>query len=75
MKGVEDETWAEFKSLAAKNNLHTAQFFEKLVHFYKENTKHFWDHILSGKKIISDKEAAEMQHFVKTLRKEKGFRS
>lgn len=74
MKGVEDEAWAEFKSLAAKNNLKAGQFFEKLVHFYKENTTAFWDTILSGRKIISDKEAAEMQKMVRELRKEKGFR-
>ncbi|MEK6867327.1 MAG: hypothetical protein AABX98_00750 [Nanoarchaeota archaeon] len=75
MKGVEDETWAEFKSLAARNNLKTGQFFEKLLAFYKENRSAFWTDILKGEKIISDNEAADMQKIVRKLRLEKGFRT
>ena len=33
----------------------------------------FWDEILNGKKIISDKEAEEMHKVVKEIRKDKGF--
>ena len=60
IKGVEDETWLEFRSLAVKNKLKTGQFFEKLVAFYRENAKDFWNDILSGKKILSEEEILEM---------------
>lgn len=74
MKGVSEETWSEFKGLAAKNKLKTGEFFEKLVFSYKENSEKFWKDILRGKKIITNKEAEELEAEVKKLRKERGFR-
>ncbi len=75
MKGVTEETWAEFRSLAAKNKLKTGEFFEKLVYSYKKESLDFWDDVLNGEKIISDREADSLREVVKTLRKERGFRT
>ncbi|HLC20358.1 MAG TPA: hypothetical protein VJK72_05530 [Candidatus Nanoarchaeia archaeon] len=36
--------------------------------------KDFWNAILHGEKILSDKEADELKKVVARLRKEKGFR-
>ena len=48
--------------------------WEKITDDYEERNRRFWDDILHGEKILSDKEADEMESFVKKLRKEKGFR-
>ncbi len=75
MKGVEEETWAEFKSLAAKNNLKTGQFFERLVEFYKDNAHSFWSDVLKGEKILSEAEAEDIRKITKKFRMEKGYRT
>ena len=36
--------------------------------------KEFWDKILNSEKILSDKEADEIEKVTKALRKEHGFR-
>jgi hypothetical protein len=74
MKGVQEDVWTEFRSLAVKNRMKTGQFFEKLVKSYKEDNDIFWKDILSGEKIITDKEAKEMHKVVKDMRKEWGYR-
>ena len=74
MKGVEEETWAEFRSLAARNRMKTGQFFEKLIKSYKQNTNDFWNEILTGEKILSELEAKDMQIITKNMRKERGWR-
>ena len=74
MKGVSEETWAEFKGLAVKNKLKTGEFFEKLITTYREDSQLFWDDVLKGERIISDKEAELLFLESKKLRKERGFR-
>lgn len=74
MKGIDEETWAEFKSLATKNKLKAGQFFEKLLAFYKENKELFWNDVLKGEKILSEAEADDLQKIVRRMRSEKGFR-
>lgn len=74
IKGVDDETWSEFKSLAAKDKTKMGKFFEKMVVEYKKKSDGFWDDILKGPKIISDKEAKIMENAVQGVRKEHGFR-
>ena len=74
MKGVSEETWAEFKGLAVKNTLKTGEFFEKLITTYREDSQLFWDDVLKGERIISDKEAELLFLESKKLRKERGFR-
>ena len=74
MKGINENTWFEFKSLAAKSKMKTGKFFEKLVEDYKSKTDDRWNVILNSGKILSDKEAEDMEKFVRELRKERGFR-
>ena len=64
----------EFKSIAARNNMKMGKLFGKIVSDYKEESRKFWDKILNSGKILSDKEANDMEKFVKNLRKENGFR-
>lgn len=74
MKGISEETWAEFKGLAVKNKLKTGEFFEKLVSSYKENSHDFWKDILRGEKIVSDADANMLRAETKKIRTERGFR-
>jgi len=74
IKGIEEETWAEFRSICTKNRLNTGQCFEKIIAFYKQNAKDFWDDILSGKKILSHDEAHDMRVLAQKIRKDRGFR-
>lgn len=74
IKGIEEETWAEFRSICTKNRLSTGQCFEKLIAFYKQNAKDFWDDILCGKKILSKEEANDIRDMTVRMRKERGFR-
>ncbi len=74
MKGVEEEVWAEFRSLAAKNRMKTGQFFEKVIRSYKQDTDDFWNTVLKGEKIISEEEAKSIEMSIKKMRKERGWR-
>ncbi|MBI2208823.1 hypothetical protein HYU50_04990 [Candidatus Woesearchaeota archaeon] len=75
IKGVDEETWSEFKSLAAKDKVNMGSLFEKMVVEYKKKSNEFWDDVLKGPKIITDGEAKAMGEAVKKIRKEHGFRS
>ena len=66
IKGVDEETWSEFKSLAAKDSVKMGKLFEKMVVDYNKKSSEFWADILRGPKIISDAEAEAME---KTLKK------
>ncbi|PIN75037.1 hypothetical protein COV18_04735 [Candidatus Woesearchaeota archaeon CG10_big_fil_rev_8_21_14_0_10_37_12] len=74
IKDVDEQAWAEFKSLAAKNNVKMGVFFKTMLNEYKKSTNTFWERILNGEKILSDKEADEMEKVVVAVRKEHGFR-
>jgi len=74
IKDVDEEAWLEFKSIAARNNVKMGKLFEKMVGSYKEESRKVWNNILNPGKILNDKEAEDMEKFVKDLRKEKGFR-
>ena len=74
IKGIDENAWHEFKSLAAKNKMKGGKFFEKLLEEYKNKADAAWDNILNAGKILSDEEAEHMENLVKRLRKEKGFR-
>jgi len=75
IKGIDDEAWAKFKSLAAKNHMKMGQMFEKMVEKQKEQeNKEFWDFVLNGERLLSDKEADELLEFTQQLRKEMVFR-
>jgi hypothetical protein len=74
IKDIDEPTWAEFKSMAARNKTKLGMFFKTLVEEHKKTRSSFWSDILDGEKILSDKEAYEMKEVVKNLRKEKGYR-
>jgi len=75
IKGVNEESWAEFKSLAVRNRTNMGKLFERMLEEYKKKSEENWKIILSGKKILSDKEADDMLKIVKESRKEYGFRT
>jgi hypothetical protein len=73
IKGVGDDTWREFKSMASRSGQPMGKFFETLVINYKHKKQ--WDTLLHGKKILSDEEAEELLKTVRKMRKEYGFRT
>ncbi len=75
IKGIDDETWAHFKSLAAQHKMKAANMFRILLEEYEKNTKNFWDDIFAHKSIFTDKEYEEMKARMKELRKEYGWRT
>ncbi len=75
IKGVDERTWMQFKVLAIKKRQTMGKLFSDMVEKHAKTNDEFWDGILSGKKIISDKEAEEMYLTVKKLRKDRGFRN
>ncbi len=75
IKGVDQEIWAEFKSLAAKNNVPVGKLFRHLVEEYQKNQSNEWKDILSMGKILSNQEAKEIENEVKRIRSERGFRN
>ncbi|KHO48353.1 MAG: hypothetical protein QT00_C0001G0371 [archaeon GW2011_AR5] len=74
IKDVDEETWRKLKMLSAEHDATMGKIIKKITDDYEERNRRFWDDILHGEKILSDKEADEMESFVKKLRKEKGFR-
>jgi len=74
IKGIDDRTWFEFKALAAKKRLPMGKMLSVIVEEYKKNSDKFWDEILNGEKILSDREARDMNNILKKVRKERGFR-
>lgn len=75
IKGVEEEVWSEFKSLAARDGVKMGKLFEKMVAEYRKKSTSFWDDILKGPKTITNEEARAMEETIGKLRKEHGFRS
>ena len=74
IKDVDEETWREFKTLAVKNNLKMAVLLKIMIKEFEKNNRKFWDEILYGEKLMTDKEAEEMIKITKEIRKERGFR-
>ena len=74
IKDVDEETWREFKTLAVKNNVKMSSMLRIMIKEFEKNNKDFWNEILNGKKLMSDKEAGEMKTITMRLRKERGFR-
>ncbi len=74
IKGIDDETWAEFKSLAAKNKMKSADMFRAMVNEYEKRAKNFWEEIRAHKPIFSTKEYEEIEKRMKEFRKEYGWR-
>ena len=74
IKDVDDDTWRKLKTLSAEHDATMGKILKKITDDYDERNRRFWDDILNSEKILSDKEADEIESFVKILRKEKGFR-
>ena len=74
IKGVDEESWSEFKSIAAKNKMKMGKLFETMVEDYKGKVDNFWDKILEGPPLLSKEEADAMLGIVKKMRSEYGFR-
>jgi hypothetical protein len=74
IKGIDDETWADFKGLAAHNRLKAAAMFRVLVDEYKKKSASAWEKILSHKPIFPASAYDEIERRVKSVRKEKGWR-
>ena len=74
IKGVSEERWMEFKSLAAKKRVPLGSLFEIMLEDYFKNADSFWEKVLNGKKILSEKEAEELKKDTKKLRRDSGFR-
>lgn len=74
MKGVDDETWAQFKSIAAQNKMKAGQMFKLMVDEHKKRSSHFWDDIFNHKPALTEKEYEKFERAIKTMRKEYGWR-
>lgn len=74
IKGIENDKWIKLKMLAARRNIALGKLIENMIEDYSNKTDEIWDRILSGKRIISDREADERIRETAKLRKEKGFR-
>ena len=74
IKNVDDQTWAQFKSIAAQNNVKAGQMLKRLVDDYQKHAKGWWEKILAHKPILSAKEYDEMEARMKKMRKEYGWR-
>ena len=74
IKGVDEKTWNEFKSLAAKRGIRMGKLLEHMIDSYVKDSRHKWETLLNGEKLLSDEEAEEMKKILKELRNEEGFR-
>ncbi len=74
IKGIDEDTWAEFKGISARNKVKAATMFKLLIEEYKSHTKHFWEEIFAHKPIFTPKEHAEIKKRVEEMRKEYGWR-
>lgn len=74
IKGVDKETWKDFKDLALKNHLKMSNLLKIMVNEFERNSKGLWKDILSRKKSLTDEEAEDIENIVKKMRGERGFR-
>ena len=74
VKGVDDETWSRFKSMAARKNVTLGDCFREMVDDFESGAGKGWDLILNGPRILSRREGNEMKAVVRRMRKEYGFR-
>ncbi len=75
IKGIDDETWAHFKSLAALNNMKAASMFKVLVNEYEKKRSAVWDRILNHKSKLTKEEIDKMEEAALDMRKHSGWRT
>lgn len=73
IKDVDEETWREFKIMAARADVKMSILFKMMLKEFEKSRK-FWDEILTGKKVLSDIDAKKFEAVITGLRKERGFR-
>lgn len=74
IKDVDEDTWRKLKILSAEENMRVGKLLRNITENYIKNRTDVWAKILDGRKILSDKEADEIEKVVKKSRKESGFR-
>jgi len=75
IKGIEEESWMEFKSIAAKDGIKMGKLFEQMLEEYKKRSEEAWNKILHSGGILTDKEAEDMKRIARKTREEYGFRT
>ncbi len=75
IKGINEDSWLEFKSIAARNGMNMGTLFEQMLEEYKKKPEEAWKVILHSGKILSDKDAKEMEKITRKTREEYGFRT
>jgi hypothetical protein len=75
IKGVDEETWADLKSLAAQNRMKVGEMLREIVKDYKSHSKSFWDDLRAHKAICTPKEYEEIEKRMREFRKEYGWRT
>jgi len=74
IRGVDEETWKNFKALAEKNNLKMSLLLKMMIKEMENKSKNFWGRILNDEKNLSESEAEDLLKDVEKSRKERGFR-
>ena len=74
IKDVDEETWRKLKALSAEEGEKMGQMIRTITDSYAEKKKSVWEDILNSGKILSDKEADDMEKISRRMRKERGFR-
>jgi hypothetical protein len=73
IKGVDEDVWAEFKSIAAEEKKNMGVLFEDIIKFYKEKkSKKVWENILTVKEPMNEYEAKIVKERIKNFREDFG---
>ena len=74
IKNVDEETWHRFKMLSVKNKTPMGILLKKMISNYELESRNFWKNVLSGEKILSEKDVAEIKEDTKWIKEDWGFR-
>lgn len=75
IKGIDEETWMKFKVLAAKKRLTMGKLLGDMIGSYDKYADETWHKILNSGKILSDREAEDLEKDVNKIRKAKWFKT
>jgi len=68
IKGIDEETWADFKSLAAQHRIKAAEMLKILVKEHKEKNENFWERIFAHKPALTKKQYTEFDKRLAEIR-------
>ena len=74
IKGISDEDWLRFKSMAAKSGQNMGQYLVTLMDSYEDRAKKMWAWLFNMKPFLSDEDAKAILKASKEMRAEYGFR-